>query len=445
MKEMYQLSLITSVALLCFAASGCGDSDTNTSSTNDTEQRDIDENSNTQYSPEFFNDADNGLGNNRYSKSLFNGQLNNRPVADISGTHTFISGETVTLDGSGSYDKDSNELRYFWWQSVGPRIDLNNNDDNTLTFVAPEVSEPTQLVFHLFVNDGFSTARADFSLQVSPVTEDMPPSITNRYPQADQTDVPTTAEISVTFNEALLESSIDTNSLTLSTHGILIPGNVSYDDVSHSIVFSPNNYLTEGTQYTISLGEGIQDISGNMVNPESWEFKTIKTDDGKDDNIDDGKDDSAYNLGPTTQETINSCMDDADKQMLTLVNNTRAKTRSCASMSYPAAPALAWNCKLENAAQSHSSSMAENNYFDHTGLDGSSPGDRISAAGYNWKTYGENIAAGYQDAQSVMQSWLTSSGHCANIMNANFKEVGVGMVNSSDSYGTYWTQVFAAQ
>jgi uncharacterized protein YkwD len=90
--------------------------------------------------------------------------------------------------------------------------------------------------------------------------------------------------------------------------------------------------------------------------------------------------------------------------------------------------------------------MAENNYFDHTGIDGSSPGDRISAAGYNWKTYGENIAAGYSDAKTVMEGWLTSAGHCSNLMNTDFKDVGVGVVDGgSDTYGIYWTQNFGAQ
>ncbi|MEJ2620559.1 MAG: CAP domain-containing protein, partial [Candidatus Thiodiazotropha sp.] len=171
-----------------------------------------------------------------------------------------------------------------------------------------------------------------------------------------------------------------------------------------------------------------------------------KPDDGSDDNPDDGyNDNSNYNLGDTTQQTIDACMDEADKQMLTLVNNARAQTRSCGTESFQAAPALAWNCQIENAATAHSRSMADNNYFNHTGQDGSSPGDRISAAGYSWRTYGENIAAGYQSAESVMEGWLNSPGHCSNLMNSRFKDIGVGVVNGSGTYGIYWTQDFAAQ
>ena len=134
-------------------------------------------------------------------------------------------------------------------------------------------------------------------------------------------------------------------------------------------------------------------------------------------------------------------MNTADKEMLTLINNAGANARSCGDKSYAAVGALSWNCSLENAAKIHSKSMADNNYFSHTGSDGSSLGDRMSAAGYNWSTYGENIAAGHADAKSVMQGWLDSPGHCSNIMGSEFSEVGVGRAEGR-GYGVYWTQDF---
>jgi uncharacterized protein YkwD len=137
-------------------------------------------------------------------------------------------------------------------------------------------------------------------------------------------------------------------------------------------------------------------------------------------------------------------MSTSDKVMLTLVNNARGEPRSCGTTDYPAVSSVAWNCTLEQAAQGHSTSMAENDFFSHTGLDDSSPGDRISAAGYTWRTYGENIAAGFTDEESVMIGWLESPGHCANIMNANFTELGVAIdENPSSRYRIYWTQEFA--
>jgi uncharacterized protein YkwD len=105
----------------------------------------------------------------------------------------------------------------------------------------------------------------------------------------------------------------------------------------------------------------------------------------------------------------------------------------------PAVAPVTWNNVLENVALLHSTDMNKNNYFSHTGLDGSTPGDRITRAGYNWRAYGENIAKGYTSEQAVMTGWLQSEGHCKNIMSSNVKEMGVGRD------GNYWTQVFASK
>jgi uncharacterized protein YkwD len=125
--------------------------------------------------------------------------------------------------------------------------------------------------------------------------------------------------------------------------------------------------------------------------------------------------------------------------MLQLVNAARAKGCTCGTTLMPPVNPLTWNTILAQAALAHSTDMNDNNYFSHTGLDGSSPGDRITAAGYIWTSYGENIAAGYPNEQSVMTAWLQSEGHCMNIMNAGFKEMGSG------KDGTYWTQDFGSR
>jgi uncharacterized protein YkwD len=107
------------------------------------------------------------------------------------------------------------------------------------------------------------------------------------------------------------------------------------------------------------------------------------------------------------------------------------------------------NAKLVAAAQEHSEDMALNDFFSHTGSNGSSPGQRIAAQGYSYSTWGENIAAGYTTAASVVNGWMNSSGHRANILNCNFEETGVGyyfLANDTGSvnYYRYWTQVFAS-
>ncbi|MGW7269269.1 sigma-70 family RNA polymerase sigma factor [Streptomyces sp. NPDC054864] len=104
---------------------------------------------------------------------------------------------------------------------------------------------------------------------------------------------------------------------------------------------------------------------------------------------------------------------------------------------------LTLNSKLGDAAQGHSDDMAERDFFDHTNPDGEDPGDRVTAAGYKWSTYGENIAAGQRTPSAVMDSWMNSSGHRANILNCSFKEIGIGYRQGSG--GPWWTQNFGAR
>ena len=101
-------------------------------------------------------------------------------------------------------------------------------------------------------------------------------------------------------------------------------------------------------------------------------------------------------------------------------------------------PGLSVNGLLANAAQAHSADQAAANNMSHTGTDGSNPGDRIARAGYRFSAWGENVAAGYGDAASVMNGWMNSAGHRANILNGNFTEIGIGLAYAAN--GTpYWT------
>lgn len=122
------------------------------------------------------------------------------------------------------------------------------------------------------------------------------------------------------------------------------------------------------------------------------------------------------------------------QQVTALVNSERAK-QGCS-------PVRA-NDQLVTAARRHSQDMDARNYFDHTSPDGTDPGDRITAAGYRWSTYGENIARGQRSADEVMKSWMNSPGHRANILNCDFKEIGIGTHDTSG--GPTWTQVFGAR
>jgi len=132
--------------------------------------------------------------------------------------------------------------------------------------------------------------------------------------------------------------------------------------------------------------------------------------------------------------------------LLSGVNVARARGRDCGSEGYfPATGPVTWNDLLAQAAQRHSDDMGTNNFFSHTGSDGTNVPDRVTAIGYRWSMVGENIAAGYESTDAVLQAWLSSPGHCANIMRASFAEMGAATAsNPSSVYQIYWTQVFAA-
>ena len=134
------------------------------------------------------------------------------------------------------------------------------------------------------------------------------------------------------------------------------------------------------------------------------------------------------------------------QEILTYINQARLKPCQCGTTTYPAVPALVLNTQLNTASDKHAADMATNNYFSHTGLDGSQPWDRMTREGYSWRAAGENIAAGYTTTRAVVDGWLKSPGHCKNIMSANFKDIGVGYAYSASStYRYYWVTDFGAK
>ena len=105
-------------------------------------------------------------------------------------------------------------------------------------------------------------------------------------------------------------------------------------------------------------------------------------------------------------------------------------------------PPLTFNSKLTAAAQKHSQNMAMQDFFDHRQLV-----ERVRAEGYQYSRIGENISAGQSTPESVVQGWMNSPGHRKNILNSQFRELGVGYYflqndGGSVNYKTYWTQVF---
>lgn len=105
--------------------------------------------------------------------------------------------------------------------------------------------------------------------------------------------------------------------------------------------------------------------------------------------------------------------------------------------------ALEGDAALDTAARLHAEDMAEQNYFSHTSLDGRSPTDRAADQGYSGGV-GENIAAGYPDVAAVMEGWMNSEGHRANILNCDYDVIGIGVADGVEgsTYSKYWVQDF---
>jgi uncharacterized protein YkwD len=129
-------------------------------------------------------------------------------------------------------------------------------------------------------------------------------------------------------------------------------------------------------------------------------------------------------------------------EVMQRVNALRAAGAVCGSTAYAATGPLAWNSLLLQAASGHSSDMAQNNYFSHTSQDGRTMVQRVVATGYTYSALGENIAAGQSTVESVITGWTNSPGHCQNLMNSAFRDIGVACVRSDTSnYRYYWTMV----
>jgi uncharacterized protein YkwD len=123
--------------------------------------------------------------------------------------------------------------------------------------------------------------------------------------------------------------------------------------------------------------------------------------------------------------------EDEGQKLLALINTARAQPQQCGAQAMSATTALTWQPALASAAENHSRGMANNNFFDHMDR-----GQQI----------GENIAAGQGNVRKVVDGWLASPGHCANLMNPRFHELGAAYaVDPKSDAGIYWTAMFGAQ
>ena len=131
------------------------------------------------------------------------------------------------------------------------------------------------------------------------------------------------------------------------------------------------------------------------------------------------------------------------ERVLELVNRARTEARACGDKRFAAAGRLKLNGTLSRTSLAHAADMAHHSYMAHTGRDGSTPADRATRAGYRWRSVGENIASGQTTPEAVVESWIKSPPHCANLMAPQFTEMGVAYsVDSASKAGIYWAQLF---
>ena len=133
----------------------------------------------------------------------------------------------------------------------------------------------------------------------------------------------------------------------------------------------------------------------------------------------------------------------AAREVLAATNAARAQPRQCGAQRFAAAAPLRWNEDLGRAALRHSRDMASHRAFSHKGSDGSDAGLRARNSGYGWRGIGENISFGQRSAAEAVAGWIDSPGHCANLMNPTFTEMGAAYaLRGAPRQAAYWTQVF---
>lgn len=122
---------------------------------------------------------------------------------------------------------------------------------------------------------------------------------------------------------------------------------------------------------------------------------------------------------------------DLPQQALQAVNALRASGARCAGRLMAPAPALQWSAPAGQAAAAHATDMAGHGGLAHRGSDGSQGGERLERAGYVWSSWGENLGQGHRSVAALVAHWAASPGHCANLLNPRFTELGMACARSA--------------
>lgn len=225
--------------------------------------------------------------------------------------------------------------------------------------------------------------------------------------------------------------------------------NINYRDNKYYTTYNNKGYVITYNNHSDNYLKNL--FSNNVVikfTPKYWDYNSINTPTKPEIPVEAEKpnndiDKENNNTSDNTNKTPNTNVDKPDtntnidantsieKEVVRLVNIERQNEGL--------AP-LAYNAELSKVARVKSQDMANKNYFSHNSPTYGDPFTMMKSHGIQYRTAGENIAKGYSSAQSVVNGWMNSSGHRANILNPSFGKIGVGYVNANGT--TYWTQMF---
>ncbi len=152
-----------------------------------------------------------------------------------------------------------------------------------------------------------------------------------------------------------------------------------------------------------------------------------------------------FDIESLNKITCQSSSEEINRAIIDLVNYTRREGFSCGGVKMKKTNNLVYSGLLYRASKTHSNDMATNLFVSHTGSDGSSAGERLNKVGYDFRTAGENVAAGQISIVKVYLAWLKSEGHCRNLVEQKFQEIAVSCTyNENSTYKTYWTMALAS-
>lgn len=339
--------------------------------------------------------------------------INIAPLANAGINQTIEVNKSIQITGSGS-DADGTIVAYSWKKQ-------NTVIATSASFVYTPSVVGTDILTLTVTDDDGDTAVDNISVIVTAV-----PTITNQSPTANAGQN-ISAEVGMGVNVAGTGSDSDGTIATYewsSAEGTVLA-------TTPTFVYTPTSVGTDTLTLKVIDNDGASDSD------------TINV---------------FVSAAPPATNDIPILSAATIQNYLTTINNARTVARSCGVYgNFPAVAAVSWSDKLYKASYEHSQDMTESNTFDHDGSgtvsdwtgyplgQKSTMAQRVATYNYNWSRLSENITAGTfrNTVQKAMDSWITSDGHCKNIMDPNVTEVGLALSSKQGTtYTNYWTQKF---